>query len=282
MDSPIPFESPREISLDRGQHSVLSLLQHYALSFSSADNRLRVGNHPFVLELESPVDVEALRTCIQSLIDRHSLLRTSFIPSPIDINREGPLEQLFSDYLQTVFEAHSVLADFAVIDCHDDEQRKFHVYRSCHEPFRFDQQSLFRVRLISGSRSILVISVCSLVADVWSLALMFDELRLLYQATANSTEPVAHELLLPQLSVDFAIHSQWIMHRFANPEGHELPELLSFWLDHLSAPLPSLTLPQLVERPRVSTSLTATYESIPFSLPSDLTMQLKLLAQDQV
>jgi amino acid adenylation domain-containing protein len=121
------------------------------------------------VRLDAAVDVAALRAAVRTLADRHDALRTTF-----------PLV----DGLP-VARVHAELAPrLDVVDAPDLDEPALDaaVARAAHEPFDTATGPLLRVILLrcgsAGDR--LVLAVDHLVADLWSLQVVLDELGRLY------------------------------------------------------------------------------------------------------
>ena len=133
------------------------------------------------------VDPDVLRRSLQSLVDRHPGLRTSF-PS-----LEGKPVQQISESQEVRFnkiDASSLSWD-ELIKVVTDE---------AHRPFDLEHDRLFRADLFTHSSlgQVLLLTVHHIIVDFLSLELILDELRAIYGA-----EAAGGEALLPPTSVSY-------------------------------------------------------------------------------
>src|SRR6185369_4141700 len=103
-----------------------------------------------------------------------------------------------------------------------------------------------------------------IIADLWSLAILLQELGELYKGSQDS---------LPALSFNYADYVRWQEQMLASAEGERL---WSYWRQQLSGELPVLELP--FDRPR---PLVQTYRgtALSFEVDAALTQRLKQLGK---
>ncbi|OAD21093.1 pyoverdine sidechain peptide synthetase III,L-Thr-L-Ser component, partial [Candidatus Thiomargarita nelsonii] len=138
-------------------------------------------------------------------------------------------------------------------------------------PFDFEQGPLLRVNLFTCSEQdyILLLVIHHIVCDGWSLWLLMDELRVLYQA-----EMVNRKVFLPYLNRQYTDYLQWQTEKLVSEEER----LWGYWREQLAGELPVINLPTFRLRPPVLTYRGASYA---FKLTKELTQRLKELARTE-
>ncbi|MHB8896943.1 MAG: condensation domain-containing protein, partial [Candidatus Geothermincolia bacterium] len=210
-------------------------------------------NLPLAFRLSGSLDVEALESAINALVERHESLRTIFpsesgkalqkvMPAlPVRIEPEAALEQALPELLE----------------------------REAHYRFDLERGPLFRVRLfeLGETGHVLMINQHHIISDAWSAGILTRELSDMYGAFHLGTEP-----LLPELPVQYADYACWQREWLT---GKVLREQVEFWRENLRD-FPTVELP--ADRPR---PVEKTYSGLraKFSLPGKLTGALKALCR---
>ena len=114
-----------------------------------------------------------------------------------------------------------------------------------------------------------MLAIHHIVADFWSLAVLVQELEIIYQAEKENTS-----VSLPPLALQYADYSRWQAEMLANAEGERL---WAYW-QQMTGELPVLNLPTDRPRPPIQTYQGAT---VPFKLGAELTQRLKALSRAQ-
>lgn len=137
-------------------------------------------------------------------------------------------------------------------------------------PFDLTRGPLMRLRLLrlETEKHLLLFSLHHIIADGWSMGILFQELGALYTAyNANLPSP------LPRLPVQYSDFTVWQREWLTD---EKVTTQLTYWKQRL-ANLPRLALP--TDRPRpAKRSLAGMLE--PFHLSSEMTRQLKALSQE--
>jgi amino acid adenylation domain-containing protein len=209
-------------------------------------------NVAFAARIFSAVDVPRLRTACQALVDRHAMLRTTYG------SRDGLPVQRIRGYWPV---------DFRQIDAAGwDEDTLYQAVVTDHKG-RFDLETgpLFRVRLFTRSPQdhVLLLSNHHIAADGWSLWLILDELRQLYEGKT-----------LPRAETPYVDYVRW---ERGLVDGLEGDHLWTYWHDKLKGDLPVLKLPEK-DRQGLPTVLG---RSLSFTLTEKLSQQIKTLAQGE-
>jgi len=217
------------------------------------------------LRLDGEVDVDALRSALASLIERHESLRTTFVAV------DGEPYQRVSARIPVPLQ---VLDVGSLVQAHDVAKQL------ARQPFDLEAGPLWRtalLRVAHGSRaapassptreqSLLVVCVHHIVTDGWSMGVFASELSALYNARVT-----AGDVALAPLPVQYADFAVWQRREL---QGKRLAELIGFWrreLDGLSA----LELPTDRPRPAVPTFRGG---SVPVVLDAQSTRGLRELA----
>ena len=212
------------------------------------------------LRLTGPLNHSALEQSLNALVERHESLRTTFAMA------EGEPVQVI---------APSLLLPLPVVDLQDlsaaEQERAIgqRVQEDASTPFDLAVGPLIRATLlqVGPEEHIFLLTLHHIITDGWSMGLLFRELAALYQAACEG-QPAE----LPPLAVQYADYSAWQRQWL---QGEVLEQHLSYWREHLHAPLPVLTLPTDFPRPAVQTHHGA---SVSGSLSAELTQALRALS----
>jgi hypothetical protein len=180
-------------------------------------------NMPEAILFDKALDADALRRALETLVERHEILRTAFVVS------EGEPRQRILQRLGLDFEEVDLSGDEARFEGRTREI----IERETARPFDLRRPPLFRVTLIRqpGGRSVFVLVMHHIVGDGWSKKILFDELSKLYEACrAGLPDP------LEPLPVQYKDYAVWQLAR-----GFEREE--KYWLDKLAGAPVRVALP---------------------------------------
>ncbi|MBI6852860.1 non-ribosomal peptide synthetase [Pseudomonas cichorii] len=219
------------------QDAITRLPGNDALPQSLAQNRLwflwqmdpqgSAYNIPGGLHLRGELDITALRSSFQCLIERHESLRTRFYEQDgVALQRIDPVSEL----------------PLHMIDISDlsGEERQARAQAIREEqarlPFDLETGPLLRVTLVKldDEEHQLLVTLHHIVADGWSLNVLIDEFSRLY-AAAIQEQP----LELAPLSLRYADYGQWQREWLARGEAQRQ---LDYWKAQLGDEQPTLTL----------------------------------------
>ncbi|MFI6541048.1 condensation domain-containing protein [Nonomuraea sp. NPDC050547] len=168
-------------------------------------------------ELDGRLDVAALRRSLSAVTDRHDALRTTF---PAERGRPAarirppgePLPLPLTD-LSGLPDAGARAADLAA--------------ERVARPFDLARDPLFRADLIrlDPARHILLLNLHHIVADMWSVQIIFAELGALYDAEARGREAG-----LPLPAARYADYTAWQRDQLS---GGRLDQALAYWRERL-------------------------------------------------
>lgn len=211
---------------------------------------------PFAARIRTEMDEAALHRAIAALMDRHSVLRTTY-----ETQQGQPVQHVHASLavpLQ-IWEA----AAWSEAELNQRMNEEFH------RPFDLQRGPVFRVALFrrTAREHILLLTVHHIAVDFWSLEILVDELRSLYAAEKrgrpNTLTPAGRQY------TDFVA---WQAELTAGPEGERL---WLYWKEKLAGELPVLELPTDRPRPHLRTFGGATHR---FNLDAGLYARVKALA----
>ncbi|UCC64491.1 MAG: AMP-binding protein, partial [Anaerolineae bacterium] len=211
------------------------------------------------IRAESGLDVLALRRALQALVDRHPAWRTTFTV------RQGELVQRVNEHVTAHFQEEDASSwSEALLNARLVEE--------AHRPFFLEQGPLLRVYLFrrSSQENVLLLVMHHIIADLWSLAVLVQELDLLYPAEKAGTQ-----VSLPSLDLQYTDYVRWQAEMLSGSRGEHL---WNYWRNQLAGELPVLDLPTDKPRPAIQTYCGA---SCAFEVTEGLTRQLKALARTE-
>ncbi|QWF84830.1 Linear gramicidin synthase subunit D [Amycolatopsis sp. CA-230715] len=183
-------------------------------------------NEQVLWRIEGPLDVEALRAALTRLVARHAALRTAFAGDGRRlrqvVHEPSPLALAETDV------SGSTDPDAVARELVSEEMRR--VIDAATSPIR---PLLIR---IGQATHLFVLTMHHFVTDDWSNGLLSRDLRLLYAAERDGTDPE-----LPAVGWQYAEWSEWQRERLS---GEGLRELTGYWRDKLDG----ARIPELPER----------------------------------
>ena len=240
---------PEPFPLSHGQRALWFL---YRLAPESAAYNLL-----YAARLHFAVDVPALQRSVQALVQRHPILTATYT-----MKGKEPIQRLYSNQTLQVEVIDAPTWSWEYLRQRLDEEGN--------RPFNLEQGTLLRISLYvrSAQDSILSLTIHHIIADLWSLDVLIDELRALY-----TKEKAGIPAQLPPVNAQFTDYIRWQADMLAGPEG-ELHWL--YWQQKLAGELPALNLPTDRLRPPVQTYRGASHS---FQLSDEVTRQLRKMAQ---
>ncbi|WP_414620769.1 amino acid adenylation domain-containing protein [Calothrix sp. CCY 0018] len=220
-------------------------------------------NIPIVINLKGSVNQAILQECLNEIVRRHEVLRTSFTlrdGQPVQvINQAVPLT-LAAEDLRSLPEsernsvAHRLTTELA------------------QQPFDLSSKSLIRAKFlqISDKNYHLIVVLHHIIADGWSISIFIKELVGLYDAYFQNELPQ-----LPELPIKYKDFLNW---QQKSIDGERSQPLLTYWKQKLQGELSVLNLPTDCPRPPVQTFKGAKGQLV---LPQTLRKELKDLNRQQ-
>ncbi|MCJ8281909.1 MAG: condensation domain-containing protein, partial [Rivularia sp. ALOHA_DT_140] len=182
------------------------------------------------------LDIELLKGCLNTIVQRHDILRTSFVA----VN--GQPSQFIIPQLQLSLPIID-LRSLPKLNCQIEIDKL--TKQEAQYPFKLNEAPLLRVKLlqISDNENILLLTLHHIIADGWSRGIILRELTVLYKSSTLPELPIQY--------VDFAVYQQqWL-------QGEELTAQVNYWKQQLEN-LSVLELPTDNPRKPVQTFCSAT------------------------
>ncbi len=212
----------------------LSQAQHRLWIIEQLNPGNAAYNIPAALLLKGELNIQALEAAIQTLLERHLSLRTTF-----SSNAEGVAEQkiLAMDCFKL---KHSDLS-LTHLDNHKKAIQD-QVNTIANTPFNDLSSPLFNAELVDVKENqwLLIFNMHHLISDGWSISLLKQELGQCYNAYCQSETPN-----LTTLSIQYSDYSAW-QHESTFNDHQQLQ--LDYWLNQLNNAPALLQLP--TDRPR--------------------------------
>ena len=229
-----------------GLHEVpyLEEQEHYALSH--AQQRLWVldqfegtktaYNMIGAYQLKGTLAVKALKQALDILLKRHESIRTIFITVNGVPRQKICLSESFD------------LSLFDFRDENDPEGKaRIQLASAIETPFNLAEGPLIQAELyqIRDDQYIFFMNLHHIIADGWSIQILFKELLLVYNSLLESAEPK-----LPKIDVHYKEFTAWHTDLLAS---ESVKPLRDYWHDVFSEPVTPMQLPGTFTRPSVKT-----------------------------
>lgn len=219
-------------------------------------------NEPKAVRLTGALNIAALRTALNRVVERHEVLRTTIatvdgIPRQL-VNQDRGVELAVIDLLATAGTAREAEANRILVE-------------TIRRPFDLSRDLVLRCLLLRlGEREhILLLVTHHIASDGWSSGILWREIAELYRACIFE-QPCE----LPQLPIQYRDYAEWQRDWL---QGEVLDKQLSYWRQHLAG-ISILELPADRPRPTVQSGHGA---RLSFTLAKDLTEALEALSRKQ-
>lgn len=211
------------------------------------------------VEVRTRLDPELMFDCVRRLIQRHPLLRANFV------HKDGQAMQIIN---------RDIKENIALVDMEKApwETVYNHIIQEYRKPYDLACDPLMRFRLyrLSDDRWVMMKAVHHIISDAISTFTFIEELLALYES-AKRGEAAS----LPPTKARYLDYVNWQNHFLASPRAKTMED---YWLTHLPAEIPALSLPIDKPRPAVQTNNGA---SEFFVLDKQMTQRVHQLAQKQ-
>ncbi|MEM9272243.1 MAG: amino acid adenylation domain-containing protein [Cyanobacteria bacterium P01_F01_bin.143] len=216
-------------------------------------------NIAFTARICSDLNIGALQRALQKLVDRHPTLRTIFQ------QQDGEPEQIVQEQQEVKIRQ----IDAATWNESELRERAIAANR---EPFDLEQGVLLRVTLFvcAPQDYLLLLSVHHIAIDGFSLGIMLEELRSLYQGESRG-----EAVTLPPIERQYGDFVRWQKEMIPSPVGESH---WNYWRQQLGGELPILKLPVDHPRSMIKNQRGASYT---FELDHSLTEGLRAIAKEQ-
>jgi natural product biosynthesis luciferase-like monooxygenase protein len=255
-----PNEGPRPVSaenataehpLSYGQRSLWFLRQ-----LAPDDTAYNLAH---AVRVRSELNVRALRKAFQQLIDRHPCLRTTF-----DTTQGGAPVQRVHDYAEVCFQEIDAVT-------YTEGELSEYLTQESNRTFSLDQGPMLCVSLFRrpSHEYILLVVLHHIIADFWSLAILMNELGILYTA-----EDIGCQAPLTRPTLQYSDYVYWQEKLLTSSTGDDL---YNYWKNQLEGDLPVLNLPTDRPRPLIQTYRGASQS---FQINVEVTDKLKAFCRN--
>ena len=211
-----------------------------------------LNNIPAIIRMRGRLEVAALERAIQTILQRHQVLRTCY-----RVDAGEPVQSVMPDYT----------FQLAVIDLRPDpeaqrQKRAESIARQeALKPFDLSTGPMFRCSLIqlTDEDFLMVLVMHHIAADAWSIDIFIHELGQLYDAYRQQKSPQ-----IADLPIQYFDYAEWQRERL---QGDRLNKLIDYWREKLKDAPSLLDFPTDKPRPYVRTFRGL---HIPFQLTPEL------------
>ncbi len=243
--------TPAPLSVEERDYYPQSTAQRRLFFIQQSEPTTTAYNMTVPVDIGMDVDKEKIENSFNHLIARHESLRTSF-----HLKDDQPVQIIH----ETV--------DFAIeyIDLNEQSNNSAGILESFIRPFNLSEAPLMRVGLVktpTGAHTLLI-DMHHIIGDGVSKGIFESEYLSLMEGSQ-----------LPPLPLQYRDFAVWETERL---ESGAIGKLESYWLDRFSGALPVLQMPTDFPRPAIRSFAGG---SVNFSLPQQLTEELKQLAQQR-
>ena len=248
----VPRENRRAIPLSFAQQRLWFLEQ--------LEGNLTAYNMPFAVRLWGPLDAESLRRALETILQRHEPLRTTFRL------QDG-------EPLQVIQPPSRFDLPLVVLGDLPPEQREAALRARRRDEalraFDLNADSMLRASLVrlADEEHVLLLTLHHIAADGWSIRLLWRELEVAYAAYRRNEAPA-----LGELPIQYADYAVWQRERL---QGERLQAELDYWRKQLAG-LEPLELPTDRARPPQASYQGARHD---FEVPRALVDQLRRLSR---
>ncbi|HYH79590.1 MAG TPA: amino acid adenylation domain-containing protein, partial [Longimicrobium sp.] len=248
---------PPVVATERAEAVPLSFGQERLWFLDRLSPGTAVYNHPVALRIHGALNVPALERALGELVRRHHSLRTTFA------ERDGGPVQVVAPFGGFTLPVEPVAGEAEAARRAGEEAAR---------PFDLTAGPLFRPRLLAIGNDAHVLLLCMhhVVADGWSLGVLFRELHDLYAAYRDGADsPLAEPAL------QYADHAAW---QRTYLRGDVLDRQVAWWKERLAGAPALIELP--TDRPRRAVqSYRGAWE--PVEIPAGLMARLEALGRGE-
>ncbi|SHL04117.1 non-ribosomal peptide synthetase [Flavobacterium chilense] len=221
-------------------------------------------NIPSSITLNGISNVSFLQKAVESVIDRHEILRTVFKQ-----DEDGVVKQIVSSRAELGFKIENI--DFRQ-DENPDIKIKSLIEVDSKKSFNLEKGPLLRVFILQKSDEsyVLYYNMHHIISDEWSKEVLEREVVSFYEAYKNGVA-----LELPDLKIQYKDYSAWENSQLESENSIADKE---YWNKQFSGELPVLNLPTNKTRPRIKTF---NGRSVSTYIESDEISRLKKIAQSE-
>ncbi|MBN8468384.1 non-ribosomal peptide synthase/polyketide synthase [Corallococcus exiguus] len=238
-----------------------SMAQRRWLGYAGSNpNRPKsAGNVPRCVHIKGRLDAEALERALNTLVERHEILRTHYARSDDGFAFQVPPQE----------PVRLERLDFTGLPREQCEEAvRQRVYQDAQTPFDLMAPPMFRAWLyqLGPEEQMLLVLTHHIAWDGWSEAIVLQEVTQAYVAYVRGEDP-----RLPELRIQYSDFAWW---QHEQMQGEHLESLESYWRRHLADGVTMVDYP--LDRPRPATR---SYDSLSTtaSFPAELSAAIKAL-----
>ncbi|MFN6462895.1 MAG: amino acid adenylation domain-containing protein [Nostoc sp. DedVER02] len=244
-------DSPKPLSFAQQRVWLLAQLQGPSATY----------NMPIALQLNGSLNIDALRSSLAYLLNRHESLRIYF--------------PTVAGQPQIALRNLDELEVLAVQDCRnlDESQYLQHLINAhAQQPFDLNTGPLFTAKLLQlqERKFVLLINMHHIISDGWSMGVFVRELRQAYTAFTQGQTPN-----FPPLAIQYSDYAAWQRNWL---QGEVLEKQINYWKNQLGDASPLLELPTDYPRP---SQQSYRGDRFLYSLTPELSAAVKNFSQQQ-
>jgi len=189
------------------------------------DDGTRAYNQSSTMDLRGPLNLSAMRTALQTIVNRHEALRASFAP-------DGDYQEL-----APAMNLDLPLTDLShLAEGERESQMQDWLQKESQQIFDLASPPLLSARILKLGQEHhrLALTMHHIISDGWSMGIILNELKQLYRATVTG---LSAELPAPYR------FSEYARRQAEQQRGPEMQAAENYWLSVFAEPVPSLELP---------------------------------------
>lgn len=236
----------------------LSFAQQRLWFIDQLNNGSAEYNMPMALKFGGEIDVEAIRFSLNTLLNRHEILRTTYHIVG------GEPRQKINDFKDVPLDYYDLASEN---DTGSIVERR--LLEETRKAFDLSKDVMVRVVILklSASEHVVLLMMHHIASDGWSMDIFTREFVEVYRARCQGIE---HQL--PALEIQYVDYAHWIRNSFSDKK---LEEQLQFWLPMLCDAPRMQSLPTDYIRPAKSRHISNRITQV---LPAETTQQLNKLS----
>ncbi|MCF2825929.1 MULTISPECIES: non-ribosomal peptide synthetase [unclassified Pseudoalteromonas] len=261
-DADLTSDHDKLVAVERPQHIPLSFSQQQLWLIDQMEKGSPQYNMPMALSLKGNFNLTLAESVLRQIIERHEVLRTVYYQEG-----EQGYQKIISDF---DFNLKSV--DLTTLDSSQQHQAvERWMQQDIEQPFDLSRDVMLRVMYIALAKEqgVLLFNMHHIASDGWSMAVLIQEFKTLYQAAL-----AGEKTTLPALAIQYADYAiaQRARQNLTTEENS-----LAFWLQQLQGTPTLHSLPLDHARP-----LQRDYQGVQhnFTLDKTITQRLQTLAQE--
>ncbi len=215
-----------QIHIDKtdAKQAILSFAQDRLWFIEQYEEGTNAYHIPLVFELVADINIQGIKSAIQSIISRHEVLRSTIVKKDTEVHG-----------IQVVHEAPLIIQE---VELTDRDNLETFLREDINHPFDLKQEYPIRVKLYTirtgrtisenlPRRTILLINTHHIASDGWSTNIFQKEFFAYYEAYVNRNV----DFFLPALDIQYKDYAVW---QRAYLTGEILEKQLNYWKNRLS------------------------------------------------